>query len=114
MQEIFEQTKQKYIQLKSASSFDKLYAKCSESNALIEICGASVRRGLPPTSVDFIYKAVMMPSIGLTLDNVKSTMAALIMLQIWNERVNSVYHFCSETTIETMARRIVAESIRLH
>ena len=40
-------------------------------------------------------------------------MAALIMLHIWNERVNSVYHFCSEYTLDTMARQIIAGCIRL-
>jgi hypothetical protein len=113
MQILFESIKQKYIALKGADSYNRLYAKISHSKALTEICGTTVRRGLPPTAGDFIYKASLIPSIYITFDNVKSSMAALIMLHIWNERVNSVYHFCSEYTLDTMARQIIAGCIRL-
>lgn len=113
MQTIFETTKQKYIQLKGVDSFSKLYSKISRSDALTELCGISVRRGLPPTVGDFTYKATMMPSIYFTFDNAKSSMAALIMLKIWDERVNSVYHLCSSQNVRTMAMSIVAESIYL-
>ena len=51
----------------------------------------------------------MMPSIYLTFDNTKSTMAALIMLKIWNEQVNSIYNLCSEYQIEMMAQSIVSK-----
>jgi hypothetical protein len=114
MQTVFENAKQKYIQLKGNSSYTSLYSKISRSDALTEICGISVRRGLPPTVGDFTYKATMMPSIYFTFDNAKSAMAALIMLKIWDERVNSTYHFCSSQNVRIMALHIVAESIYLH
>lgn len=114
MQTVFENAKQKYIRLKGNDSYTKLYSKISRSNALTEICGISVRRGLPPTVGDFTYKATMMPSIYLTFDNTKSAMAALIMLKIWDERVNDIYHFCSSQNVRIMAMHIVAESIYLH
>lgn len=113
MQNLFDVTKQKYIALKGADSYNRLYAKINRSDALTEICGTTVRRGLPPTAGDFTYKASLMPSIIYTFDNVKSSMAALIMLHIWNERVNSIYHFCSDYVLETMARQIIAGCIRL-
>ena len=107
--QIFEIAKHKYICAKSYVDFDKLYTKISRSDALTEICGISVRRGLPPTVGDFTYKATMMPSIYITFDGIKVSMAALIMLKIWNERVNSVYHFCTDRTIDMMANRIFSE-----
>lgn len=111
MQKVFENAKQKYIQLKGADSFSKLYSKISRSDALTELCGISVRRGVPPAVGDFTYKATMMPSIYFSFDNAKSSMAALIMLKIWDERVNSVYHLCSSQNVRTMALYIVAECI---
>ncbi len=113
MQTIFELAKLKYIQLKSADNFSKLYSKISHSDALNEICGISVRRGVPPTVGDFTYKATMMPSIYFTFDNAKSTMAALIMLKIWDERVNAMYKLCTKERVKQIARMIVAESIQL-
>ena len=113
MDKVFETAKQKYSGMKSQADFEKLYSKIERSDALTEICGISVRRGLPPTVGDFTYKATMMPSIYITFDRAKATMAALIMLKIWNERVNSIYNFCTDSTIEMMAKRIVAECIFL-
>lgn len=114
MLKLFESTKDRYIQLKGLADYDKLYTKICQSKALIDLCGISVKRGIPPTSGDFIYKATMMPSIYITFDNVKSTMAALIMLQIWDERVNHVYHFCSDDTINKMGIEIVSGCIMLY
>lgn len=114
METLFEITEQKYIHLKGLANYQKLYEKISESKALTEICGISVRRGLPPSAGDFTYKASLMPSIYISFDMAKSSMAALIMLKIWNERVNSVYHMCTEEVVERMARQIIAESITLY
>lgn len=114
MQSVFDLTIDKYIQLKGRDGYDKLYSKISRSDALTEICGLSVRRGLPPTAGDFIYKATMMPSIYLTFDNAKSTMAALIMLQIWDKRVNSVYRLCSDAVVNRMAKEIISSCVSLY
>lgn len=113
MKTVFEIAKQKYIQLKGDSNYTSLYSKINRSSALTELCGASVRRGLAPTVADFTYKATMMPSIYFTFDSAKSSMAALIMLKIWNEQVNEVYHLCSPQVLRSMALHIVAESIYL-
>lgn len=114
MQEIFKLTEEKYKKIKGDLQYQKLYNRVSKSNALTEICGLSVRRGLPPTSGDFIYKASLMPSMLLSFDNTQSTMAALIMLKIWDERVNSMYHFCADFYVKTMARQIIAECMMLY
>lgn len=114
MSAIFEYAKQRYIQLKGQESYDKLYNKVNRSDALTQLCGLSIRKGIPPTSQDFIYKATMMPSIYITFDNVKSTMAALIMLEIWNEQVNLVYNFCPVVMVDIMAKDIVSGCVLLH
>ena len=113
METLFNQTKEKYINYKGWANYQKLYDKISDSDALTEICGVTVRRGMPPTAQDFIYKASMMPTIYFTFDNVKSSMAAFIMLKIWNDRVNSIYHLCSQDVVIQMARQIIATSIVL-
>ena len=109
MELIFERAVANYRQRKGGDAYDSLYRKISHSKALTELCGLSVRRGIPPTASDFLYQATMMPSIYLTFDNTKSTMAALIMLKIWNEQVNSIYNLCSEYQIEMMAQSIVSK-----
>lgn len=114
MTTIFEYTKQRYIQLKGQESYEKLYNKINRSDALTQLCGLSIRQGTPPTPNDFIYKATMMPSIYITFDNVKSTMAALIMLEIWNEQVNQIYNFCPVCMVEVMAQDIVSGCVLLH
>lgn len=114
MPAIFEYAKQRYIQLKGQESYDKLYNKINRSDTLTQLCGLSIRQGIPPTPQDFIYKATMMPSIYITFDNVKSTMAALIMLEIWNEQVNLVYNFCPVVMVDIMAKDIVSGCVLLH
>lgn len=114
MPAIFEYAKQRYIQLKGQESYGKLYNKINRSDALTQLCGLSIRQGIPPTPQDFIYKATMMPSIYITFDNVKSTMAALIMLEIWNEQVNMVYNFCPVGMVDIMAKDIVSGCVLLH
>ena len=114
MEALFETTKQKYINLKGYANYQKLYDKIYNSKALSEICGISVRRGLPPMAGDFTYKASLMPTIYISFDMAKSSMAALIMLKIWNDRVNSVYHMCTKDVVVRMARQIIAESISLY
>ena len=103
----------KYINHKGQSSFDKLYRKISECDTLNELCGLSAKIRKPLTSQDYIYKASLMPSIYFTFDNAKSAMAALIMLEIWNERINSVYQLLPEFQVERIAQEIVATSIVL-
>lgn len=114
MEQIFNRSVEIYIQHKGRSAYEKLYKKIYNSDALNELCGISVRRGLPPSSGDFTYKACMMPSIYITFDSLKSTMAALIMLKIWTERVNSVYSFCTSSQVRNMARQICTECILLN
>lgn len=114
MDQIFNNSVEVYIHHKGRNAYEKLYKKIYNSDALNELCGISVRRGLPPSSGDFTYKASMMPSIYITFDSLKSTMAALIMLKIWTERVNSVYSFCSNYHIREMARQICSECILLN
>lgn len=113
MNVIYEVAKTKYINYKSLDSFEKLYRKVSRSDALNELCGISARRGLPPTAADFTYKASLMPSIYITFDSAKSSMVALIMLKIWDERINSVYHLCAIDVVRTMAYHIVSDSVVL-
>lgn len=111
---IFEYTKSRYVQLKGQASYDKLYDKINRSDALTQLCGLSIRQGVSPTPKDFIYKATMIPSIYLTFDNAKSTMAALIMLEIWHEQVNRIYELCPIGVVEMMAKEIVAGCVLLH
>ena len=101
----------RYIALKGANAYEKLYDKISHSNALTELCGESVRRSMAPGSGDFTYKASMMPSIYISFDAAKSAMAALIMLKIWNEKVNSMCNFCSAEQLYWIADEIVASSL---
>ncbi len=108
---LFEKAKMRYIALKGLSAYNKLYDKISHSDALTELCGESVRRSIAPLSGDFTYKASMMPSIYISFDSAKSAMAALIMLKIWHEKVNSVYNFCSADQLYWIADDIVASSL---
>ena len=46
MPAIFEYAKQRYIQLKGQESYDKLYNKINRSDALTQLCGLSIRKGI--------------------------------------------------------------------
>ena len=105
--------KSRYISHKGQNSFDKLYRKISESDTLNELCGLSAKNRTALTSQDYIYKASLMPSIYFTFDNAKSAMAALIMLEIWNERINSVYCLLPDFYVERIAQEILATSLVL-
>lgn len=113
MQLAIESAIQKYIQLKGTAAYEKLYHKINESNALTEICGISAREKLPPTANDFVYKVTTMPSMLFVFDNAKLMIAAIIMLKIWNERINSFHHFCTEEIVDRIADQIASKSIYL-
>lgn len=109
MESTIERAVANYTRQRGLSAYEGLHRKISQSKALTNLCGLSVRRGIPPTAGDFLYQATMMPSIYLTFDNTKSTMAALIMLKIWDEQVNSIYNLCSDYQIEMMAQSIASK-----
>ena len=110
MNAIFEQAKVKYIRHKGEDKYNKLYKKICNSSTLNELCGMSAQKQMPPSAGDFIYKASLMPSIYITFDEAVSSMAALIMLKLWNESINERFGFCQDYRLEEMARYIVSKS----
>jgi len=113
MEDIFEQTKWRYINSKGLDKYERLYRKIQGSNALVKLSGLSVQKGMPPTAQDFLYVISLMPSIYFTMSNAESSMGALIALKLYNENVNSAYHMISDYQLADIARRIAAKWIHI-
>ena len=112
--DVFEIIREKYIRVKGTVAYTKLVQKINHSKAFNELLGISVRRSMPPTVSDFNYVANTMSEMWFCFDNAKLTMAAIIMLYIWNEQVNQIYELMPEFTVVSMMKQLAAKSIYLH
>ena len=107
----FNQSKRRFIEKYGNEKFEKLSLKVRESNALVKLSGLTVNKGLPPTATDFLLAANSIFYVSTKFDVAVSVMAALIMLHIWNEKVNSLYQLVSVQHINVIAERIAARWI---
>ena len=76
-------------------------------NGLAKLCGLSIAQKRNPTAADF---RVMTSNLFLFAGMEKITLAAIIALRLWDERVNKVYGFTSPQQIDMLARQIIEES----
>lgn len=111
MEGIYNQNKNRFINLYGRDKFEKLYQKVNESNALVKLIGLTVNRGLPPTALDFLNSSNTIFYVITRVNIGSSIMAALIELKIWNENVNSYYQLISEQHLGVIAERIAARWI---
>lgn len=111
----FNALREKYIRLKGKEAYSKLEQKILHSKAFNELLGMSVRRGgMPPAVGDFNYLSNVMPGMRLCFDTAKTTMAAILMLHIWDEQINQMYGLCPPQIVASMMRQIAARCIYLH
>lgn len=108
---IYNQTKQRFIEKFGVEKFDKLQNKVNESNAIVKLMGLTVSKMLPPNATDFILAANSIFYVASKFDITVSVMAAMIMLRIWNEKVNENYHLISEQQLTLVSERIIARWI---
>ena len=104
----FNQSKRRFIEKFGNERFEKLSQKVSESNALIKLTGLTVNKGLPPTATDFLLAANSIFYVSTKFDIAVSVMAALLMMKIWDEKVNSLYQLVSSQHLNVIADGIAA------
>jgi hypothetical protein len=107
----FNQAKQRFIAKYGNEKFEKLSQKVNESGALVKLTGLTINKGLPPTATDFLLSANKIFYVASKINIGVTVMAALIMLKIWNNRVNGFYQLVSEQHIGVIAERISARWI---
>ena len=96
-----------YKEKTNDSECRRLHQKVADSNGLAKLCGLSIAQKRNPTAADF---RVMTSNLFLFAGLEKITLAAIIALRLWDERVNKVYGFTSPQQIDMLARQIIEES----
>lgn len=108
MEYIYNEYKRRFISKYNTEKFSKLYSKVEDSNVLVKLTGLTVQKNLPPTATDFLIAANSILYVITKFDNYVPIIAALILLKLWNEKVNKYHNFISEQHITVIAERIVA------
>lgn len=111
MENIYNHNKLKFIRQYSSDKFERLYDKVANSKATISLIGHSANRSLAPNPADFLGSANMIPYVVSKFNIGISVMAALIMLKIWNERINIYHRLTDEYRMAEIAEKIAARWI---
>lgn len=104
MEEIYENCSDRFIRIKGMEKYNTLCSKVSNSNEFAKFSGLTIQKGLPPTAQDFITCVVGIWYVFRKFDQATNTMAALIALRLWNNKVNEKYHLVSEMQIFRIAQ----------
>lgn len=113
MEITFYLAKERYIRYKGIGKYNELYRKVSESKEIEAVCDFTIKTGIAPTAKDFINQATLMRSLLFNFNQATTSMAALILLKLWDERINRTYKLYDAFTIDTIAGRIRGSSLVL-
>ncbi len=100
-----------YEQKNGKDAYNKLYSKVINSNSLAKLNGLSISQKRTPTTHDFRLIGHNMFLLG---SMEKITLAAIIALWDWNMKINRVYNFASQETVDMICRNIIAQSQLTH
>ena len=108
MEAIFDTCTRRYIMAKGQDKYSTLYDKVKESDAFAKFCGLTVQKGVPPIPQDFITCVTSIWYVFSKFDQATNTMAALIALKLWNDKVNSKYHLVMDYQVNVIAERLAS------
>lgn len=111
MEFIYNQNRLKFIRLYGSEKFDKLYDKVSNSKALVSLIGQSVNMRLAPNPGDLLASSGSIPYVVMRFNIGIAVMAALIILKIWDERINAFQHLASEYRLTEIAEKVAIKWI---
>lgn len=88
-----------YISKYGVSKFEKVENKVLLSNKMAELNGLSIQMRAVPTARDFVT-AINSMAYFMFASTDTTILACLIAMKQWNERINSTYHFVTQSVLD--------------
>ncbi len=98
--------KDEYILHKGLDKFKKVYLKVIDSNIIGKLFNESKQRRIVPTPNDFYMAVSNIFWISIRFDTDMNIIAALIMLDEWNDKVNNSLGLATDGEMYLLATRI--------
>lgn len=102
---IYEDYAARYIHFNGQEKYEKIYRKVSSSEKISGLFGRALHYNSAPTAMDILSCINTMPYF-IFQGTPTCAMAALMVIVLWNEKINQAYHLCTDRELAEKAQSV--------